>query len=123
MPPPKQTISPEERVALYNKLVESHPGAERKGATIPYTSLNGNMYSYVSKDGFVALRLGKEDREAFLAKYKTTLVLSYGIIQKEYVTVPDTLLKKTNELKPYFDLSYNYAVTLKPKPTTKTKKK
>jgi hypothetical protein len=118
----KSTISTEERIALYSKLVENHPEAVLKGDTVPYTSLNGNMYSYLSKDGFLALRLGKDDREAFLEKYKTTLVYAYGIIQKEYVTVPDSLLKNTDEIKPYFDLSYKYASSLKPK-ATKGKKK
>ena len=115
-------MSAEERIALYDQLVASYPAAERKGDTIPYTSLNGNMYSYVSKDGFLALRLGQKDREAFLAKYNTTLVYSYGIIQKEYVTVPDNLLQNLDEMKPYFELSYKYACSLKPKPTTKGKK-
>jgi TfoX/Sxy family transcriptional regulator of competence genes len=120
---PGQNISSEERIALYNQLVESHSGAERKGDTVPYTSLNGNMYSYLSNDGFLALRLGKANREAFLEKYKTTLVYAYGIIQKEYVTVPDSLLQNIDEMKTYFDLSYQYASSLKPKPTTSGKKK
>ena len=116
-----QSISTEERIALYDKLLASHHHAERKGDTVPYTSLNGNMYSYLSKDGFLALRLSPAGREAFLEKYKTTLVYAYGIIQKEYVTVPDSLLKNIDELKPYFDLSYQYVSSLKPKPTTKKK--
>ncbi len=91
------SISTEERIALYDRLVESHSSAQRKGDTVPYTSLNGNMYSYLSKDGFLALRLGKDDREAFLEKYNTTLVYAYGIIQKEYVTVPDSLLQNVDE--------------------------
>jgi TfoX/Sxy family transcriptional regulator of competence genes len=119
----EESISQEQRCAYYSKLVGNHPEAVLKGDTVPYTSLNGNMYSYLSKDGFLALRLGKDDREAFLEKYKTTLVYAYGIIQKEYVTVPDSLLKNTDEMKPYFDLSYRYASSLKPKPTTKEKKK
>ena len=45
----------------------------------------------------------------------------YGIVQKEYAVVPDSLLKKTAELKPYFDKSYEYADSLKPKPTSKKK--
>jgi hypothetical protein len=116
-------ISTEERVELFNKLVATHPDAVRKSDTVPYTSLNGNMYSYLSKDGFLALRLAQGDREAFLEKYNTTLVLAYGIIQKEYVTVPDSLLMKTDELKTYFELSYQYASSLKPKATAKGKKK
>jgi hypothetical protein len=34
--------------------------------------------------------------------------------------VPDALLKKTRELKKYFDISYGYVGSLKPKPTKKT---
>jgi len=119
----EQSITTEERVALYNKLVAMHSAAERKGDTVPYTSINGNMYSYLSKDGFLALRLPQGDREAFLEKYNATLVLAYGIIQKEYVTVPDSLLIKTDELKPYFEMSYKYVSSLKPKATAKGKKK
>ena len=71
----------------------------------------------------VALKLPKEEIEVFLKKYKTTLVTSYGIVQKDYVAVPDSLLKKTDELKEYFDISYEYTASLKPKPTTRPKKK
>jgi TfoX/Sxy family transcriptional regulator of competence genes len=38
---------------------------------------------------------------------------------KEYVTVPDGLLRNTKELKKYLEASYEYARTLKPKPTKK----
>jgi hypothetical protein len=113
----------EEKVVLYDKLVASHPDVERKGATMPYTSVNGNMYSYFSKDEFVGLRLPEDEREKFIAKYKTKLAEQHGIVQKEYVVVPDKLLKKTAELKKYFDISYTYASSLKPKATTKVKKK
>jgi hypothetical protein len=41
---------------------------------------------------------------------------------KEYVAVPDDLLKKTTELKKYFDLSYEYVKTMRSKPTTKKKR-
>ena len=39
---------------------------------------------------------------------------------KEYVEVPDALLKKTAELRKYFDLSFAYASSLKPKATKNT---
>lgn len=112
-----------DKIALYSKLVATHTGSELKGDTIPYTSVNGHMYSYFNKEGFLALRLPEEVRDAFLKKYKTTLVTAYGIVQKEYVVVPDDLLKKTNELKKYFQVSYYYVSSLKPKPTNKKKKK
>jgi len=109
------------KVDLYDKLVATHPNAVRKGDTVPYTSVNGHMYSYFSKDGFLALRLPAAARTEFLEKYHTTLVTAYGIVQKEYVTVPDSLLAMTDVLAPYFDMSYAYVSTLKPKPTSKRK--
>jgi hypothetical protein len=102
---------------LYEKLVATNPRVERKGATVPFTSLNGHMFSYLAKTGELALRLPTEAREAFLKKYDTTLCEQYGIVQKEYVMVPDALLQKTHELKQFFDLSYAYVASLKPKAT------
>jgi TfoX/Sxy family transcriptional regulator of competence genes len=107
---------------LYEKLVATNPNVERKGATMPYTSVNGNMFSLLTGSGTLALRLPAEEREAFLKKYKTTLSVQYGTVLKEYVDVPDALLKNTAELAEFFDLSFAYARSLKPKPTTRTKK-
>jgi hypothetical protein len=45
--------------------------------------------------------------------------VAYGVVQKEYVTVPDSLLGKTKELARYFEIGYQYVRTLKPKPTKK----
>jgi hypothetical protein len=108
---------------LYDALVASVPGIERKGATVPYTSLNGHMFSYLSKSGVLALRLPEEARETFLNKYKTRLCTQYGIVQKEYVEVPTALLKKTTELKPYFAISRAYVAAMKPKAASKKKSK
>jgi hypothetical protein len=115
----KPSHIPPEKLALDETLVATNPEIERKGATVPYTSLNGNMFSYLHASGAMALRLPGEEREKFLEKYKTKLFAAYGIVQKEYVTVPDALLAKTNELKPYFKLSYEYAKSLEPKPAKK----
>jgi len=38
---------------------------------------------------------------------------------KEYVTVPEDLLQKTQELVPYFAASFAYVQTLKTKPQKK----
>jgi hypothetical protein len=113
---------PSDKLELYEKLVATNPSVERKGATVPYTSLNGHMFSYLSKDGTLMLRLPAEERDAFLKKYKTKLCEAYGVVQREYVEVPASLLASTRELKKFFDCSYNYVSALKPKPTTKKKK-
>src|ERR1043166_7968847 len=96
---------PPEKFAQYQKLVATNPKVELKGATIPYTSHNGHMFSNVNPDGTLGLRLPPDEIEDFLKKYKTTLVKAYGIVRKEYVVVPDKLLKNTKELKPYFKKS------------------
>ena len=119
----KKTSSAEyaERLKLYDKLVATNPAVQRKGATVPYTSLNGHMFSYLGKTGELALRLPADALQSFLKKYKTSLCQQYGVVQKEYAMVPDKLLPKTKELKPYFDLSYKYVSSLKPKPSKKGK--
>ena len=113
---------PADKLELYEKLVATNPNVQRKGDTVPYTSLNGHMFSYLSKTGTLALRLPAEERDVFLKKYKTKLCEQYGTVQKEYVEVPDTLLQKTQELKKFFDVSYAYVSSLKPKPTKRKKK-
>jgi hypothetical protein len=81
------------------------------------------MYTYFTKDDFVALKLPEDEKIKFLDKYKTKLVEQYGIVQKEYVVVPESLLQKASELKKYFAISYKYVSTLKPKANAKRKKK
>jgi hypothetical protein len=71
-----------EKLRLYDKLVATNPRVQRKGATVPYTSLNGHMFSYLSKSGELALRLPAGTRETFLRKYKTTCVRSMGLFRK-----------------------------------------
>jgi hypothetical protein len=114
--------APLDKLELYEKLVATNPKIERKGATVPYTSLNGHMFSYLSKQGKVALRLPAGEREAFLKKYKARLCEAYGRVQPEYVEVPDSLLSSTLELKKFFDRSYEYVGSLKPKPGAKKKR-
>jgi TfoX/Sxy family transcriptional regulator of competence genes len=114
--------APEDRVRLYEALIATLPGVERKGAKLPYTSLNGNMFSILSAKGVMGLRLSKADREAFLADQGASLYADYGTVMPEYVAVPDALLADTQRMTPYMAASYAYARTLKPKPTTKPKK-
>jgi len=109
------------RLRLYEKLVATSPRVTRKGASMPYTSSNGHMFSFLSKDGRMALRLQAGERASFIEKYKTELCVQHGAVMKEYVVVPDDLLENTKELKPYFDSSYEYVSSLKPKPTKKKK--
>lgn len=115
----KKVDIPQDKLEAYNDLIKAIPEIERKGVTNPYTSVNGHMFSHLSKEGSMGLRLPKEVREAFLETYDTKLYEQHGAIMKEYVTVPDELLKETDEMKVYLEISYAYVKTLKPKPTKK----
>src|ERR1700761_9352606 len=114
--------APPEKVRLYEALIASLPGVERKGATFPYTSLNGNMFSILSAEGVMGLRLGKADREAFLSHHVAKVLQSHGAVMAEYVAVPDALLADAGVMAPYVAKSFAYAQTLKPKPTTRPRK-
>jgi hypothetical protein len=82
---------------------------------MPYTSVNGHMFSFLTTDGALALRLPAPQREDFLRTYDTRLCEQHGRVMKEYVEVPDALLARTAELQPFFELSYAYVSGLKPK--------
>ena len=69
----------------------------------------------LDQSGVLGMRLPPGELEAFLKKYDTSLFLTYGVVKKDWVTVPDTLLRKTNELKKYLNMSLEYTKTLKPK--------
>jgi|SRR5208283_133810 len=93
---------PADKLQLYEKLLATSRSVTRRGATVPYTSLNGHMFSYMSKEGKLALRLPAKEREVFLKKYNAKLCEAYGVVQPEYVEVPASLLSSTRELKKFF---------------------
>ena len=120
MSSPKKPDIPADKLVLYDKLIATMPEIERKGAANSYTSLNGHMFSLLlGPKGVMALRLPEDEREKFLKKYGTTLYEAYGAVMREYVTVPDALLKNTKALEEYLAIGYAYIKTLKLKPTTK----
>jgi hypothetical protein len=122
---PKTTAAaPSSKVLSYEKVVATIPGVERRGATMPDTSISGHMFSYLGKEGEMVLRLPTDERELFLKKYKSKLCDAYGVVQPEYVVVPHSLLSKTSELKRFLEIGYKYVASLKPKPArTRSAKK
>jgi hypothetical protein len=111
----------DEKVELFDKLIATNPDIERKGKTMPYTSLNGHMFTYLSKEGQMGIRLSPEDREKFKHDHDTDMLVQYGRVMQDLVAVPDELLKDTKKMKKYLKMSYEYTASLKPK-ATKTKK-
>lgn len=108
---------PSDRLERYEELVAGHPDVERKGATMPYTSRNGWMFSFLDSTGRMGLRLPPDQRATFITEYDTEIAKQYGKNMPEFVVVPDDLLDATDDLRPWFDLSHDWIGTLKPKPT------
>jgi hypothetical protein len=94
-------VSPPEReIALYEALIATHPEIDQKGKSSPYTSINGNMFTILSANGVLGMRLGVADREAFMETFGTGLYEAHGTVMKEYVAVPAELLAETESWLP-----------------------
>lgn len=106
---------PTDRLDLYEALVASVDGIERKGAANPYTSRNGHMTSFIDKEGSVSIRLDEADREVFIEQYGSRISQQYGKKMKEFVVVPDDLLERQDEMRPWFVRSWEWVGTLEPK--------
>jgi len=106
---------------LYNKVIETQSTVERKGKTMPYTSLNGHMTSFLSKEGRVGLRLSPKDLNEVMDKYDAPLMVQHERTMKEFVDVPQSLLEDTSLLQRYFEKSLQYVSGLKPKSSNKKK--
>lgn len=107
-------------LAAYDRMIAGVSGVERKGATMPYTSINGNMYSSISKANVIGIRLSKPDLATFLETRSTTLYEGVpGHFMKEYGAVPSQMLDDTDDLQAWFRKSHDYAIGLKPKKTTR----
>jgi|SRR5271155_5393379 len=111
----KESKIPADKLELYEKLIATNSQIDRKGAVHPYTSVNGHMFTYLDQSGVLGMWLPPGELDAFLKKYSTSLFLTYGVVKKDWVTVPEGLLRKTKELKKYLDISFEHTKTLKPK--------
>lgn len=109
------------KLALFEKMVATDKRVESKGASMRYTSANGNMFSFLPKSGNAAIRLPKALRDAFIKKYRAKPSVQYGAVMREYVEVPESLLKNTAELAKFFARSVDYALSLEAKATTRNR--
>ncbi len=112
---------PSEALELYEDLVSRVAAVDRKGAANPYTSLNGHMFSFLDRDGTLAIRFSDDDRAEFMDTYESGPSIQHGKTMNGYATVPADLLADTEALALWFRRSHDYIATLQPKPTTKKK--
>jgi hypothetical protein len=106
---------PAKKLELYTKLLAGFPDIEVKGAEMPYTSHNGNMFSFLNENGELSLRLSETDRQSFIQRFNTKLSERHGTVLKEYVHVPDSVFVDPQTMRKYMIMSTAYARTLKRK--------
>ena len=105
----------EDRLKLYDSIVAQCPNFERKGKSMIYTSTNGYMFTLLNKAAEIGIRLSKASQKEFKERYKATEYKSYGAVMRDYVKVPEALYTETQLLVDYFNESYAFVMTLKPK--------
>jgi len=106
---------PSEKLGLYEMLVASVEGVERKGAANPYTSRNGHMTSFIDTQGEVSIRLDEASRAEFIDPYESRISEQHGAQMNEFVVVPDELLERHDEIREWFARSWEWVGAKKPK--------
>jgi hypothetical protein len=105
----------EEKLAVYDKVVEQCPAFDRKGKTMPYTSANGHMFSQLNKDDELGIRFSKEVKQKYITEFGTGLFKSYGAVMHGYVRMPDKLWQDPGRLVELLNEGYEYVMSLDPK--------
>ena len=105
----------EQKLGLYDRLIDRCPRFERKGKTVPYTSANGYMFSLLNKDGEIGMRFSKPVQEAYIAEFGSSRFRSHGAFMRGYVLIPDHMLGDLDKLSGYLNESYDYVMSLDPK--------
>lgn len=107
--------------AIYEQLINEFPEVQLKGAKNPYTALNGNMFSFLDKEGKMSMRFEKTYQEKFIEDYNTTHSIQYGAVMNGYAIIPDEMLNDKVELKKHFEQSLAFVKSLPEKPSKKKK--
>src|SRR5262249_9560290 len=113
---PKFTKAPESLVALFTRATAALPGVEpRKMFGYPAAFVNGNMFSCLFQSSMI-LRLSGGDRAACTTEFGAKLFEPMpGRPMREYVAVPEALLRSPALLEVWLRKSLGYAVQLPPK--------
>jgi len=102
-------------VERFERVMAPFPVQQRKMFGFPCAFLVGQMVAGLFQDGLF-LRLGTEDREAFLALEGASLFEPMpGRPMKEYVLVPQQILDSEEALRAWLEKSLAYVLALPPK--------
>ena len=112
-----RTNHPQSLIDQYDEIIERLGNEEvfRKGASSAYTSHNGHMFSFITKEGGLAIRLSKEEHDKFMDEHGTEPVVQYNSVMNGYVAIPDEMFKNTATSGRYFKMGFDFVSTLDPK--------
>src|SRR5262249_50439702 len=118
---PRFTKAPEPLVALFTRATAALPGVEpRKMFGYPAAFVNGNMFSCLFQSSMI-LRLSEGDRATCTREFGAQLFEPMpGRPMREYMAVPEAVLRSPRLLDVWLRKSLGYAAALPPK-TAKAK--
>ncbi len=105
----------DQRIAIYDAVIEQCPRFERKGKANPYTASNGHMFSQINKDSQLGIRFSKEQQQAYIEELENGLFLSYGSVMRGYVLMPDWIWEDQTKMMALLNEAFDYVNTLAPK--------
>lgn len=105
----------------YEALVARYFDDKVKGKANRYTSMNGNMYSFLDKDGTIYLRLSEKGKKAFNTANGTSDVIQYGAVMRGYIAIPEAFYANDDQIDAVFAECLENARNLPAKPTKKKK--
>jgi TfoX/Sxy family transcriptional regulator of competence genes len=119
---PKWHPAPEKLVRVFEKALQSVPEAHmRMTFGYPSATFNGNMFTGLHQDRMI-LRLSAEDRADLARQGAKTFEPMPGRPMREYLVVPESILKSEDELNAWLEKALAYCKSLPPK-SAKTKAK
>jgi TfoX/Sxy family transcriptional regulator of competence genes len=111
--------SPQELIDLFASVMPGPPATGRKMFGYPAGFVNGNMFMGLYQDEMI-LRLSEDDRQELMkargAKFFEPMP---GRPMKEYVSIPQPVMKDRKDLAAWIAKAFKYGASLKPKSKVK----
>lgn len=102
-------------VELFESVMPGPPAEQRKMFGYPAGFVNGNLFMGLFEEALI-LRLPESRREEFIELYNARLFEPMkGRPMREYVAVPQTLMRDNKQLATWVARAYDYGFSLKPK--------
>jgi TfoX/Sxy family transcriptional regulator of competence genes len=106
--------SPQELIELFESVQPGPPAQARQMFGYPACFVNGNMFMGLHADRFI-VRLPEDERAKLTTAGGTAFEPMPGRPMKEYVVLPEAVLKDKRKLKTWIGKALAYGSSLPPK--------